>query len=166
MRAASLFSIRPAGTPVRSWCSGAACAAVLLACCCSCAGLSALWEEKPWKPYERNGIVHVCQPDDLAVVLGGCKGLAAVCFTDKYCRSCKLYAPAFKKTAAALAGHNDVCFILFDTYFNAACAVSYGVEGIPTTVFLKSGKTLEKIVGPIKEEALVNRIKALAQEQR
>jgi len=133
-------------------------AAAALFLCCSCAGISALWEDRPPEPFEKNNILFVSQPKDFDSIVERAAGLVVVCFTDKYCRSCKIYAPAFRKAATVLAVRRDVRFISVDTYYNTESALKCGAEGIPTTVFIKNGRRLGVFTGPIKKETLIEKI--------
>ena len=75
-------------------------------------------------------------------------------FKATWCGPCKAYAPIVEEARNDLATHNaEVHFIDVDE--NQELAEQYGVRGVPTTVIVKDGETLQTLVGRQTKEALL-----------
>ncbi len=73
-------------------------------------------------------------------------------FWAPWCGPCKTIAPMLEKIAADYAGKLIVAKV--DTDENPDSAMKYGVQGIPTLLFVAQGKILNRQVGSVPEANL------------
>jgi thioredoxin 1 len=73
-------------------------------------------------------------------------------FWATWCNPCKAIAPVLEKIAAEYAGKLIVAKV--DTDANPDYAMKYGVQGIPTLLFIAKGKILNRQVGSAPEAAI------------
>ena len=70
-------------------------------------------------------------------------------FWAPWCGPCKMMAPTLDKIAREQAGKLVVAKVNTDE--NPDWAMKYGVQGIPTMLFISSGKVIHKQVGAMSE---------------
>lgn len=75
--------------------------------------------------------------------------LMVVYFTDLWCGPCRLISPFLADLAMKLT---DVMFIKVDVDELQSVAKDFTVDVMPTFVFLKQGKVVNRVVGVKKEE--------------
>ena len=75
-------------------------------------------------------------------------------FWAPWCGPCKMVAPTLDKLAKEQAG--NVLFAKVNTDENSDWAMRYGVQGIPTMLFIADGKIVHRQVGALPEPALRN----------
>jgi len=75
-------------------------------------------------------------------------------FWAPWCGPCKMVAPTLDKLAKEQAG--KVLFAKVNTDENSDWAMRYGVQGIPTMLFIADGKIVHRQVGALPEPALRN----------
>lgn len=73
-------------------------------------------------------------------------------FWAPWCGPCRMVAPMLDKIAKDKAGKLLIAKVNTDE--NPEWAVRYGVEGIPTMLFIHNGKIVHKQVGALPEHAL------------
>ncbi len=78
-------------------------------------------------------------------------------FWAPWCGPCKMVAPMLEKLAKEMAGKLIVAKVNTDD--NPEWAVRYGVQGIPTMLFIINGKIVHKQVGAIPESFLRSIVK-------
>ena len=66
-------------------------------------------------------------------------------FWAPWCQPCKMIAPVLEKLAAEYDGKVTIAKVNTDE--NPEWAMKYGVQGIPTLLFIKDGKVNDTIVG-------------------
>ena len=66
-------------------------------------------------------------------------------FWAPWCQPCKMIAPVLEKLASEYA--DKVTIAKVNTDENPAWAMKYGVQGIPTLLFIKDGQVKDTIVG-------------------
>ena len=71
--------------------------------------------------------------------------LVLVDFWAPWCGPCRMVAPSLEKLAQEYDGKLIVAKVNTDD--NAEYAMRYGVQGIPTLLFVKDGKEVNRIVG-------------------
>ena len=83
----------------------------------------------------------------------------SVCVVDLFatwCGPCRMLAPIIEKIANDANGRYVVAKVDVDALEDVA--ISYGVNTIPTLLYFKDGKLLEKSVGLRSEESIINTI--------
>ncbi|WP_290899102.1 thioredoxin [Ferroglobus sp.] len=66
-------------------------------------------------------------------------------FWAEWCMPCRMIAPIIEQLAKEYAGR--VVFAKLNTDENPQVAARYGITGIPTLIFFKNGKPVDKIIG-------------------
>lgn len=72
------------------------------------------------------------------------------------CVSCKSYAPIFESVSEDIG--DNVVMAKMNGMDNRDIAAEYGIRSVPTTLFLKNGTLLDKKVGPLTKDQLVEEI--------
>jgi thioredoxin 1 len=62
-----------------------------------------------------------------------------------WCGPCMAFAPVFEKLQQEFS--RDFIFVKVNVDENGSIAQRYGITGIPTTLFIKDGKVIQKVVG-------------------
>jgi len=62
-----------------------------------------------------------------------------------WCGPCIAFAPVFEKLQQEFS--REFIFIKVNVDENGSIAQRYGITGIPTTLFIKGGKVIQKVVG-------------------
>lgn len=73
-------------------------------------------------------------------------------FWAPWCGPCKMVAPTLEKIAKENAG--KVLIAKVNTDENPEWAMKYGVQGIPTMLFISGGKIVHRQVGALPEQVL------------
>jgi len=98
-----------------------------------------------------NEPVHVTDNEFEKVVLKSNQPVL-VDFWAPWCGPCRMVAPILDKIAKEQAGKMVVAKVNTDE--NQEWAMKYGVQGIPTMLFVSGGKVLHKQVGALPEPIL------------
>ncbi len=83
----------------------------------------------------------------------------SVCVVDLFatwCGPCRMLAPIIEKISNEANGRFVIVKVDVDELEDVA--ISYGVNTIPTLLYFKNGKLLEKSIGLISEETIINTI--------
>ncbi len=83
--------------------------------------------------------------------------LTVVDFWAVWCAPCVRIAPMLEEMAAEYDGQFKVAKLNVDE--NPNTAVAYGIMSIPTLMVFKNGKPVERIVGYMPKERLMDKIK-------
>ncbi|KAJ6794776.1 thioredoxin H1 [Iris pallida] len=75
--------------------------------------------------------------------------LVVVDFTATWCGPCRMMAPIFAELAKKFA---DVVFLKVDVDELKDVATEWEIEAMPTFLFVKDGKIVDKIVGARKDD--------------
>ena len=71
------------------------------------------------------------------------------------------FAPIFKKLQDEF--QKDYIFVKVNVDENSAIAMKYGITGIPTTLFIKNGEVINKIVGAMNYDGMKKVLEKLEQ---
>ena len=77
-------------------------------------------------------------------------------FWATWCAPCHLIAPLLEEIAAEYDGQLQVAKL--DVDHNPNTAMAFGVMSIPTLIVFKNGRPLDRIVGYMPKDRLLNRI--------
>lgn len=91
--------------------------------------------------------------------VSGEPGLAVLDFWAPWCPPCRALMPILQELANEYRGR--VRFLKLNVDVDTERAVSWGVRGVPTVMFLKDGKPVDQIVGVDSPGAFRRRIEAL-----
>lgn len=78
-------------------------------------------------------------------------------FWAPWCGPCRMIAPSLEAIAKEYAGKLVVAKVNTDE--DQRWAIQYGVQGIPTLLFVKGGKVVDRIVGALPRPVLEQRMK-------
>ena len=84
-------------------------------------------------------------------------GIVVVDFWAAWCGPCKIMAPIFEEIANEMKG--KVKFGKVDVDSESELAQRFQVMSIPTTIFFKDGEQVDRAVGAMPKEDLVEKIK-------
>lgn len=101
------------------------------------------------------GPIHVSD-DDFAEVVLSAETLAIVDLWADWCGPCHMLAPTIERLAAEYDGR--VVVAKLDVDENQATARRYDVRGIPTVLFIRNGKEIDRMVGVQPYISFANRI--------
>ena len=73
-----------------------------------------------------------------------------------WCGPCKAIAPVVEELAGEYAGKLNVGKVDVDE--NNGIAMKYGVRAIPTLIFFKGGKEVDRIMGNTQKQQIIQRI--------
>ena len=77
-------------------------------------------------------------------------------FWAAWCGPCKMIAPLLEEIAEEYDGQLQVAKL--DVDYNQQTAMAYGVMSIPTLILFKDGQAVERIVGYMPKDRLMNKI--------
>ena len=80
-------------------------------------------------------------------------------FYADWCAPCQILGPRVKEIAEKYDGRVSVGKLNVDT--SGTLAVRYGIQGIPTVLFFKDGKLVDRVVGLVPEAELTRRLDSL-----
>jgi len=84
---------------------------------------------------------------------------AMVDFWAVWCGPCRMVGPVVEEIAGEFQGKAIVGKVDVDT--NQEVAAEYGIRNIPTILFFKDGKVVDKVVGVVPKEQLVEKLNAI-----
>ncbi|HUT63637.1 MAG TPA: thioredoxin [Anaerolineae bacterium] len=76
-----------------------------------------------------------------------------------WCPPCKMIAPFLEQIAEEYDGRAVVCKVDVDK--NQSLARKYGIQSIPTILFMKNGEIKDQVIGALPKEQLASRLDAL-----
>jgi thioredoxin 1 len=80
-------------------------------------------------------------------------------FWAAWCGPCRMVAPFVEEIAKDYAGKAVVAKM--DTDANPQTPMSLGIMGIPTLIFFKGGKEVDRIVGAVPKAAIAKKLDAV-----
>ncbi len=88
------------------------------------------------------------------------EGLAVVDFWATWCGPCRMIAPVLEQLAAEYAGRVKVAKL--DTDANPRTMTRLGIRSIPTLLFYRDGKIVDRVVGALPKGQIAERFERLA----
>lgn len=82
-------------------------------------------------------------------------------FWAPWCGPCRMVAPILDELAQEYG--DKIVIAKVNTDENPQYAIQYGVQGIPTMLFVKDGDIFDRIVGAAPKPAIQQRIKAMVE---
>ena len=86
-------------------------------------------------------------------------GLALVDFTAAWCPPCRMLAPHVDAIAGEFA--DELMVVKVDVDDQPGLAARFGVLSVPTLIFFRDGRAVDRIVGAMAPAALRARVEAL-----
>ncbi len=84
--------------------------------------------------------------------------LVVIDFWAEWCGPCRLIAPIIHELAEE---YTDVVFGKVNVDLENELAIKFGIRNIPTVIFMKNGKVLDKIIGAVPKTKFVEKIHSL-----
>ena len=81
-----------------------------------------------------------------------------------WCGPCRLIDPIIKELAVEYAGRLKVGKLNFDTSHSSA--VRYGIQSLPTLLLFRSGNVVNRLVGAVPKQRLVDSIEEILNDVR
>ena len=94
--------------------------------------------------------------------VGGSNQLTIVDVWAPWCGPCRIIGPVIEELADDYAGKVKVGKLNAD---ENTMAQQLGVSGIPTILFMKEGKEIDRVVGAVPKQTLIEKIDSLLKEQ-
>ena len=88
------------------------------------------------------------------------QGLVMVDFWAEWCRPCRAIAPVLEELAEASEGRVTLMKVNVDE--NPGLAVRYGIRSIPTILFVKQGRVVDRVIGAAPKAVLQDILDARA----
>ncbi len=106
----------------------------------------------------KNMAIHLTDADFESVVLKSDIPVV-VDFWAEWCGPCKMIGPIIDELSVEMEG--KVKMVKIDVDNNTESPVNYGIRNIPTLLFFKNGEVVDKQVGAIAKNALIEKINKL-----
>lgn len=107
---------------------------------------------------EGEGALHVTT-GTIDATLAGTTGPVLLDFWAPWCGPSKTIAPMIDELAREMAGQATVCKINVEA--EPAIAERFGVQALPSLVFLKGGQRVDMLVGRVPKTVLADRLRSL-----
>jgi thioredoxin len=107
---------------------------------------------------EGEGALHVTT-ETLDATLAGAAGPVLLDFWAPWCGPCKAIAPMIDELAREMAGQATICKVNVEA--EPAIAERYGIQALPSLVFLKGGERVDTLEGRVPKAMLADRLRAL-----
>jgi thioredoxin 1 len=91
--------------------------------------------------------------------IGQSKGVALVDFFALWCGPCKIISPIVDELSHDFSG--KATFGKIDVDENQTTAMQFQVMSIPTLVFYKDGKEIDRVIGAVSKDSLKQKLEQL-----
>ena len=81
-------------------------------------------------------------------------------FWAEWCGPCKMMSPIFEEAAVEMKG--EAKFGSVDVDGNQETAQKFGVMSIPTLIFFRDGKQVERVTGVVDKEDLIKKVEEIS----
>jgi len=105
-----------------------------------------------------DGALHVTTAT-LDATLADASGPILLDFWTPWCGPCKAIAPMIDELAREMTGQATICKVNVEA--EPAIAERFGVQALPSLVFLRGGQRVDTLVGRVPKAVLTDRLKAL-----
>ena len=82
-------------------------------------------------------------------------------FSTVWCGPCKMYDPIVNQVVEHYSNNPQVVIEKIDADQQPDLSLEYGVRSVPTTIFLKDGQQVDKLVGAQQKNKLIEKIDSL-----
>lgn len=105
------------------------------------------------------GNVTVVTDDTFESLIINAETPALVDFWATWCGPCRIIAPHVESLADDFAGKAVVAKLDVDS--NRNTAIKFGIQSIPTLLFFKGGKVVDRVIGAVDKRVLKEKMDAL-----
>lgn len=105
------------------------------------------------------GNVTVVTDDTFESLIINAESPALVDFWATWCGPCRIIAPHVEALAEEYSGKAVVAKLDVDT--NRDTAIKFGIQSIPTLLFFKGGKVVDRVVGAADKRTLKEKLDSL-----
>ena len=100
-----------------------------------------------------SGVLHITSADEFnQIVKGSANKLIVIDFSATWCMPCKMIAPAFEELSNPSGEFGNVVFIKIDVDEVPDLAEKYQVQAMPTFLFLRGDKEIDRFSGASVEK--------------
>lgn len=124
-----------------------------------CKMLEDWFAKKPLPEAIDTNIIKIDSEDEFSKKVFDSKKPVVVKFETDWCGACTTMAPIFEKSADEFI--DQMKFTQVDADKQKELAQKYEIKGVPTFIFFKDGKIIEKIEGGMNEDDFKNKIKEI-----
>ncbi len=111
------------------------------------------------RDYEAPETIHLTE-QNFDEALAANQGLIMVDFWAEWCGPCRAIAPVLEELAEASEGRVTLMKVNVDE--NPGLAVRYGIRSIPTILFVKQGRVVDRVIGAAPKAVLQDILDARA----
>jgi thioredoxin 1 len=115
--------------------------------------VASLFSQIPGKGQDSANVIHINSESDYKSRVLDAGGICLVELFSDRCPPCRILSPTISSLADKYVGRAIVCKVNVDRV--TAVAKRYGVNAIPTVIFIKDGKELGRLVGLQSENKYV-----------
>ena len=90
-------------------------------------------------------IIEIHSDDEFNKIINDYNKIIVIDFWAVWCGPCKVFAPIFKRLHQEY--YNEFVFIKVNVDETPTIAQQYRISGVPTTLFIRRGQVLNKVVG-------------------
>jgi thioredoxin 1 len=104
-------------------------------------------------------ILRINSSEEFDKLLNNYDKIIVIDFTAVWCGPCKIYGPIFERLHNEYK--NDFIFVKVDVDNVPEIARRYMISGVPSTLFIRSGEIINKVVGVMNYDNMKNLLEKL-----